>query len=67
MKPVFLSNLHHFCAQTDGSYRFPNSAEGDLLKQAKREIEALQAELDTAKAFHRVAVSERDYERATRL
>lgn len=37
---VFLSNLHYFYAKTDGTYEFPNSAEGDLLKQAKKEIEA---------------------------
>ena len=40
-KSIFLSNLAHFYAQTDGTYSFPNSAEGDLLKQAKREIEEL--------------------------
>lgn len=44
MKSLYLSNLHYFCAQTDGTYKFPNSAEGDLLKQAKKEIEALEAE-----------------------
>jgi hypothetical protein len=44
MKSVFLSNLHYFCAQTDGTYKFPNSAEGDLLKQAKKEIEDLEKE-----------------------
>ena len=41
MKSVFLSNLHYFFAQTDGTYKFPSSAEGDLLKQAKKEIESL--------------------------
>jgi hypothetical protein len=40
-KSVFLENLHHACAQTDGTYAFPNSREGDMLKQAKVEIEAL--------------------------
>jgi hypothetical protein len=30
---VFLANLHHSFAQTDGSYKHPNSLEGDLLKQ----------------------------------
>ena len=29
------------CAQTDGTYRYPNSREGDMLKQAKKEIEDL--------------------------
>lgn len=42
---VFLANLHHMCAQTDGSYRFPNSREGDMLKTAKREIEQLRLAL----------------------
>lgn len=41
---VFLANLHYFFAQTDGTYKFPNGSEGDLLKQAKREIEAAQAQ-----------------------
>ncbi len=40
---VFLSNLHHAYAQTDGTYAFPNTREGDMLKQAKKEIEAWQA------------------------
>lgn len=35
----FLSNLHYFFAQTDGSYRWPAGSVGDLLRQAKREIE----------------------------
>jgi hypothetical protein len=38
----FLSNLHYFYAQTDGTYAFPSSAEGDLLKQAKKEVEELR-------------------------
>lgn len=42
---VFLANLHHMCAQTDGTYRFPNSREGDMLKTAKREIEQLREAL----------------------
>ena len=37
---VFLSNLHYFFAQTDGTYKYPPGAVGDLLRQAKREIEA---------------------------
>lgn len=41
---VFLSNLHYFYAQTDGTYAIPNSAEGDLLKTAKKEIEAYEKE-----------------------
>jgi hypothetical protein len=42
---VFLANAHYFYARTDGTYAFPNSADGDLLKQAKREIEELRAAL----------------------
>lgn len=38
---VFLANLHHAYAQTDGTYKFPNSREGDMLKRAKQEIESL--------------------------
>lgn len=41
-KRVFLTNLHYFFAQTDGTYAYPNGAIGDLLKQAKEEIEALE-------------------------
>lgn len=49
MKSTFLSNLHHFCAQTDGSYDFPNSQEGDLLKTAKKEIEELNQQIEQTK------------------
>lgn len=49
IKPsIFLANIHHLYAQTDGSYRFPNSCEGDMLKTAKREIEALRSDLAAA-------------------
>lgn len=37
---VFLTNLHYFFGQTDGTYKYPKGAVGDLLKQAKKEIEA---------------------------
>lgn len=63
MNSNFLSNLHHAYAQTDGTYAFPNSREGDMLRTAKREIESLHAELKTAQKFHRVAVAERDHAR----
>ena len=43
-KSVFLSNIHHAFAQTDGTYSFPNSLLGDLIKTAKREIETLEKE-----------------------
>lgn len=42
---VFLSNLHHAYGRTDGTYAIPNSREGDLLKQARREVEELRAAL----------------------
>ena len=42
MNSIFLSNIHHAYAQTDGTYKFPNSQEGDMLKQAKKEIEYLR-------------------------
>jgi hypothetical protein len=45
-KSVFLSNIHYYYAQTDGTYRFPNCVEGDLLKQAKFEIEELLKKLE---------------------
>ena len=42
---VFLSNLHYFFAKTDGSYDIPNTADGDLLKQAKKELEFFHSRL----------------------
>lgn len=54
---AFLANLHHMCAQTDGTYRFPNSREGDMLKTAKREIEQLRS------ALSRVKQQTKDYDR----
>lgn len=42
MNSVFLENIHHAYAQTDGTYAFPNSREGDMLKRAKLEIESLR-------------------------
>lgn len=47
---VFLSNLHHAYAQTDGTYAFPNSREGDMLKRAKVEIEQLISLLNGIRA-----------------
>jgi hypothetical protein len=38
---VFLSHIFHAYAQTDGSYKWPNSREGDMLRRAKLEIETL--------------------------
>lgn len=47
MKSTFLSNIHHAYAQTDGTYKFPNSLEGDMLKQAKKEIMKKTIETNT--------------------
>lgn len=38
MTSIFLANIHHAYAQTDGTYKFPNSREGDMLATAMREI-----------------------------
>jgi len=35
-----LDRMKYFFMKTDGTYEFPNSLEGDLLKICKREIEA---------------------------
>ena len=40
---AFLSHVHHAYAQTDGTYEWPNSREGDMHRQAKREIETMMA------------------------
>ena len=42
---IALGHIQHAYMQTDGSYNFPNSREGDILKQAKAEIEELEAKL----------------------
>jgi hypothetical protein len=41
VKSTFHANIHHAYSQTDGTYAFPNTREGDMLKTAKREIEEL--------------------------
>jgi len=43
---IFLGNIHHAYAQTDGTYAFPNSREGDMLKQAVREFLAMREDRD---------------------
>lgn len=40
---AFQQAVHHAYAQTDGSYAWPNSREGDMLREAKREIENLRS------------------------
>jgi len=42
---AFQQAVHHAYAQTDGTYAWPNSREGDMLREAKREIERLRAAL----------------------
>jgi|TARA_R110000772_G_scaffold85256_2_gene179309 hypothetical protein len=42
MMSVFKPNCHHAYAQIDGMYNWPNSHEGDLLKQAYKEITELE-------------------------
>lgn len=42
---IFLSNCHHAFAKVDGSMDWPNSLEGDLLKQAHKEIKEAEAEI----------------------
>lgn len=41
---AFLQGVHHAYAQTDGTYAWPNSREGDLLREGKNEIERLRRE-----------------------
>ena len=48
---IFLGNIHHAYAQADGTYAFPNSREGDMLKQAVRELAAMRKERDEAMAL----------------
>ena len=49
---IFLGNIHHAYAQTDGTYAFPNSREGDMLKQAVRELAAMREERDEARRLY---------------
>jgi len=42
---IFLSNCHHAFAKTDGSMDWPNSLEGDLLKQGHKEVKEAEAEM----------------------
>lgn len=52
----FLARARHFYGQTDGSYSWPNSCEGDLLKIASTEIAELRAQLNDYKNFLKVEV-----------
>ena len=44
-RSIFLLGVHHAYAQTDGTYAWPNSREGDLLRQGMKEVEHLRAQL----------------------
>jgi hypothetical protein len=48
MGSAFQQAVHHTYAQADGTYAWPNSREGDMLREAMREIVALRAELTKA-------------------
>lgn len=38
---IALEHMHHAYAKTDGTYDFPNSREGDILRRCKKELEEL--------------------------
>ena len=38
---VALEHMHHAYAKTDGTYDFPDSREGDILRRCKKELEYL--------------------------
>ncbi|MDP2782000.1 hypothetical protein [Devosia sp.] len=54
---AFLQGIHHAYAQVDGSYSWPNSREGDLLRAAKSEIEALRDAPDSG-SVHKPTAAE---------
>ena len=45
---IFLDHLKHAYMQTNGTYKFPNSREGDMLKQAKKELETAITRINKA-------------------
>ena len=51
---VFLSNIHHAYAQLDGTYKYPDSREGDMIRRAKKEIEDLLEEIEELKQYRGV-------------
>lgn len=57
---IFLGNIHHAYAQTDGTYAFPNSREGDMLKQAVRELAAMREERDEARRLYLASTCSED-------
>jgi len=49
MRSIFLEHIHHAYAKTNGTYDFPNSREGDMLRRAKQEMETLIGALQLLK------------------
>ena len=45
---VALEHMHHAYAKTDGTYDFPNSREGDILRRCKKELEYLLERSDNS-------------------
>lgn len=43
---AFLQGVHHAYAKTDGTYGWPNSRDGDLLREGMKEIAELRTQLD---------------------
>jgi hypothetical protein len=57
---IFLLYLHHAYAQTDGTYAWPNSREGDMLKQGSVEVVCLRAELAATVKMLDEVIKQRD-------
>jgi hypothetical protein len=53
---IFKANCHHAFAKTDGTYKWPNSQDGDLLKQAFAEITELTAPKNVYAVMESVAL-----------
>ena len=49
---AFQQAVHHVYAQTDGTYAWPNSREGDMLREANREIERLRIDAARYRWLH---------------
>ena len=50
-KKTVLSNYHHAYAQTDGTMKYPNSREGDILRWSFKLIQMLSEENDKLKKY----------------
>lgn len=50
MRSEALDRMKYFYGMTDGNYRFPNSAEGDLLKICLKEIKELLERIELLEA-----------------